>query len=101
MSVAWWCSVNEEGLYDYVVFNHEVEEALTELKNIAEQALQGLSGQGAKLSKARAAADAVAASPKVTACQLFLLFRCSLLPFLAGVIVCLLIGSSQVNGYLD
>ncbi|KAK9816310.1 hypothetical protein WJX74_009060 [Apatococcus lobatus] len=57
-------SVNEEGLYDYVVFNNEVEDALAQLKDIAEQALQGLSGQGAKLSKARDAADAIAASPK-------------------------------------
>lgn len=59
------CSVNEEGLYDYVVFNNELEDALAQLRDIAEQALAGLSGQGAKLSKARAAADATAASPKV------------------------------------
>ena len=64
-----WCSVNEEGLYDYVVFNKEVEDALAQLKDIAEQALQGLSGQGAKLSRARAAADAAAASPTVRVWQ--------------------------------
>ena len=57
--------MNEEGLYDYVVFNNELEDALAQLRDIADQALAGLSGQGAKLSKARAAADATAASPKV------------------------------------
>lgn len=59
------CSVNEEGLYDYIVFNNELEDALAQLRDIADQALAGLSGQGAKLSKARATADAAAASPKV------------------------------------
>ena len=53
--------MDEEGLYDFVIFNGDLDDALAQLREIADQALAGLAGQGTLLSKARAAA--VPASP--------------------------------------
>ena len=41
------CSVNEAGLYDYVICNDSLEQAGKELQEVATRALQGLTGRPA------------------------------------------------------
>ena len=35
------CSIKELGLYDYIIFNEDVEEAFRQLASVAERALRG------------------------------------------------------------
>ena len=35
------CSIKEPGLYDYIIFNDDVEEAFRQLASVAERALRG------------------------------------------------------------
>ena len=39
------CSVNEAGLYDYVICNDSLAQAGQELQAVADRALQGLTGR--------------------------------------------------------
>lgn len=52
-------------MYDFIIYNNKLEDALAQLREIAEQALAGMSGQGNALSSARAESEATAAFPKV------------------------------------
>ena len=37
----WPCSLEEDGLYDYILYNDNVEVALEQLTHVAERALAG------------------------------------------------------------
>ena len=40
------CSIKEQGLYDYVIFNDDLDEAYAQLATVARRALAGQSGNG-------------------------------------------------------
>ena len=62
-------SVNEAGLYDYIICNEDVDSAGKELKAVAERALQGLVGRPADQPPAAAsAASAPEPASKVWHC---------------------------------
>ena len=62
-------SVNEVGLYDYIICNEDVDSAGKELKAVAERALQGLVGRPADQPPAAAsAASAPEPASKVWHC---------------------------------
>lgn len=41
-----WCSIKEPGLYDYVIFNDDLEDAFAQLTLVARRALAGQEGNG-------------------------------------------------------
>ena len=49
------CSIQEEGLYDHVIYNDNLEEASQQLAEIAERALNGETGATAPSSEAQVA----------------------------------------------
>lgn len=42
------CSIKEPGLYDYVIFNDELEDAFAQLMLVAKRALSGKQGNGSQ-----------------------------------------------------
>ena len=59
------CSVNEPGLYDYIICNDNLERAGAELQAVADRALKGLVGRPADQPPA---ASPSAAAPQVRMC---------------------------------
>ncbi len=42
------CSIKEPGLYDYVIFNDDLEDAYAQLVLVAKRALSGMQGNGSR-----------------------------------------------------
>ena len=42
------CSIKEPGLYDYVIFNDDLEDAFAQLVLVAKRALSGKTGNGSQ-----------------------------------------------------
>ena len=72
------CSIKEPGLYDYVIFNDDLEDAFAQLVLVAKRALSGKTGNGsqsitgpvtlvAEEDPSKAEASAAAAAPVVGA----------------------------------